>query len=475
MHSDHLTLVIDQGTHATRAMAIDTDGKVRCSAFCKVALKRRSPDFAEQDAWEILSSARYVVKQLLADKTVKKLGIASCGIATQRSSVVVWDKKTGKPLAPLISWQDFRNAAWLNRFSPYSVKIKQVTGLQLSPHYGASKLRWYLDNIPDVKQTHKKNRLAMGPLSSFLLFHLIENHRFVVDHANALRTQLLNLKHLNWDTWLTGMFGIPEKVLPACRPVCHDYGNLQDTDIPVLAVNGDQNAAIYSLGRPRRDLAVINIGTGAFILVPTGNTLIHEPSLLSGLVNSGGKRNEYVIEGTVNGAGAALQWAAKRFNMPDLIRRLPSWLQEKSDPPVFVNTIGGMGSPWWKQGPRAEIIGKCKPEQKAVAVAESIVFMLAANLKTMEKSGLHINQLQISGGLSRMDGICRRLADLTQKQVYRPAETEATARGIAWLAAGCPDHWPKPGRGRIFRPEHDEGLSKRYKKFCRLISKLTHL
>ncbi len=469
MATKPLTLVIDQGTHATRALAVNYDGKVVASFFRNISLKRKNHDTVEQDAEEIVSSARYVLRSILSHETVKKQGISCAGIATQRSSVVAWDRKSGKPLAPVINWQDFRHAKWLKQFDSHAKKIRQTTGLRLSPHYGASKMRWYLDNIPAVKQAHRKNCLAMGPISSFLLFHLLDKKSFVVDHANVLRTQLINLQSLNWDPWLLELFSIPQNILPECLPVCHHYGNLQDTLIPVTAVNGDQNAAAYCLGKPHKNIAVVNIGTGAFILLPTGNIPFYEPSLLSGLVNSDGNKREFVIEGTVNGAGAALEWAEKNINIPDINHHLPLWLQKDDNIPVFANTIGGLGSPWWKKGPSPEIIGKSLPRQKAVAVAESIIFMLNANLRKIETCGLSVKGIQISGGLSKIDGICRRLSDISQKTVYRPAETEATARGIAWLAAGCPCHWPKPGRGKIFRPADNPQLLQRYKKFCRLL------
>jgi glycerol kinase len=294
---------------------------------------------------------------------------------------------------------------------------------------------------------------------------LLKAQPLLVDHANASRTLLWNVETRDWDPWLLGLFDVPQATLPHCRPIYHNYGRLRVADIPVTAVNGDQTAAIYSLGRPRRDTAIVNIGTGAFILRLTDKKLVRQPLLLSGLARSREDWGEYIIEGTVNGAGAALDWAAKQWNLPHIREHLPSWLSLEGDPPVFINTIGGLGSPWWKPGPVPTLLGKGEPGQRAVAVVESILFMLYANLEIMEGAGLDVSRLQISGGLARLEGICQRLADLTQKPVYRPAETEATARGIAWLAAGSPQHWPKPGRGRVFKPQSNQSLAKRYRRF----------
>lgn len=464
-----LTLVIDQGTLSTRALALNENGKVLASASCDVSLRSRGSESVEQDANEIIASVREVVQTVLGSSRVRRLGVSCAGLATQRSSVVAWDKRSGEPLGPLLSWQDRRAAGWLSGLNPHADKIKEQTGLQLSPHYGASKLRWYLDHLPAVKQAMNKGSLAFGPLVSFLLFHLLQDQPLLVDHANASRTQLWNLQSRDWDPCLLDLFGVPLETLPLCQPICHNYGFLRPADIPITAVNGDQTSAIYSLGRPPRDTAIVNIGTGAFVLVLTGTEIVHQPALLSGLARSTKDWGEYIIEGTVNGAGAALEWAARKWDLPNITAQLSTWLSSEEEPPLFVNTIGGLGSPWWQSGPSPTLLGDGEPWQRAVAVAESIVFMLQANLETMGEAGLAVSRIQVSGGLARFDGVCQRLASLSQLPVYRPAETEATCRGIAWLAAGSPSRWPKPGRGRVFKPELNQALDERYRRFRQIL------
>lgn len=461
--------MIDQGTLSTRALALNENGKILTSASCDVSLQRRGLELVEQDANEIMASVDEVVHTVLGNSRVRRLGVSCAGLATQRSSVVAWDKRSGEPLGPLLSWQDRRAAEWLSGFNTHADQIKEQTGLPLSPHYGASKLRWYLDHLPAVKQAMHEGSLAFGPLASFLLFHLLQDQPLLVDHANASRTQLWNLQSRNWDPWLLDLFGVPLETLPLCRPICHNYGFLRTADIPMTAVNGDQTAAIYSLGRPRRDTAIVNIGTGGFILIPTGPEIIRQSALLSGLASSTKDWGEYIIEGTVNGAGAALDWAAKKWDLPNITTQLSTWLLREDEPPLFINTIGGLGSPWWQSGPSPTLQGDGEPWQRAVAVAESIVFMLQANLETMEEAGLAVSRLQVSGGLARFDGLCQRLASLSQIPVYRPAETEATCRGIAWLAAGSPPRWPKPGRGRVFKPQPNQQLDKRYRRFRQIL------
>lgn len=467
--SKAFTLIIDQGTHATRAFAFDEDGRIRASAYAPLALNRLSADKIEQDAAEIINSVHQVVQNVLANETVRRQGVAQAGVATQRSSVVAWDRNTGDPLAPMLSWQDRRAAGWLSRFDDQAQAIKERNGLPLSPHYGASKLRWLLDNVPAVQQAHQEQRLAFGPLASFLLFHLLQDRPCLVDQANAARTQLWHIDSRDWDPWLLDLFGVPPSLLPRCLPIVSEFGVMQTAAIPVTAVNGDQNAAVYSLGQPPPGTAIVNLGTGAFVLMPTGAERVRHPQLLSGLASSDAQAGDYTLEGTVNGAGAALSWAADEWGIPDVTQNLDDWLQRPATPPIFLNSIGGLGSPFWRPGPEPALIGDGEPWQWVVAVAESILFLLQANLDAMKAAGLTAERIQISGGLARSDALCQRLADLAGTLVYRPMETEATARGAAWLAAGRPSHWPELEPGTQFEPQPNSALVHRYQHFRQAI------
>ncbi|HFQ93720.1 MAG TPA: hypothetical protein ENK32_06905, partial [Anaerolineae bacterium] len=400
---------------------------------------------------------------------VRQAGITQGGLASQRSSVAAWDRETGEPLAPVISWQDRRAADWLTQFVEYTPIIKEKTGLPLSPHYGASKLRWLLDNGPAVQQARQDGRLAFGPLASFLLFHLLRDKPFLADHANANRTQLWHIDYRDWDPWLLDLFGISGELLPTCRPIVHEYGRMALADVPVTAVNGDQNAAVYALGRPERDTAVINLGTGAFVLVSTGRRRVSHPALLTGLTSSNAFVGEYTLEGTVNGAGSALSWAGEQWGIPDIPTHLDEWLTRPEEPPIFLNSIGGLGSPFWRPGPEPAIVGEGEPWQRIVAVAESILFLVQINLDEMRAAGATVRRIHVSGGLAQADNLCQRLADLSGCPVYRPQVTEATARGAAWLATGRPSHWPELQPGKQFVPRPNAALTDRYWRFRELM------
>jgi glycerol kinase len=463
-----LSLVIDQGTHATRTMLVDPMGRIRFSSFADIGLHRKGKLRVEQDPEEVLSSVQSTLDAALTG--ARRLGDVVCaGLAVQRSSVVAWDRHTGRAITPVISWLDRRALQWLKNLSGHSTVIKQRTGLPLSPHYGGSKLRWMAAHHPGARKAHHEGRLAWGPLGAFLLHHLLKASPYVVDHANAQRTQLWNLVSRNWDPMLQKLFEIPPDSLPETFPTCHNYGRLAAADVPVTAVTGDQAAAFFSLGRPRTGTVVINVGTGAFVLAPTGRRPVRHPSLLGGLVSSTSDKTLYAMEGTVNGAGAAFSRVAKEWQMPDLVLRMPELFRRPETPPIFLNTVGGLGSPWWRADIPPVFTETGTLAGRAVAVAESILFLIQANLDTLLSAGLSVSRLRMTGGISHLDALGQRMADLSGLEVYRPADTEATARGTAWLAFQRPRHWPKPGRGYIFKPRENPALWERYQQFCSIM------
>ena len=471
--TSELILAIDQGTHATRAIIFDIHGGVVCSAQQSIALQNLSRTEIEQSPVEILQSLQTVLESVLDNPAIDRQQVTCAGMATQRSSVVAWDRCSGRPLSPVISWQDRRTADRLHSLEDKSRNIQQLTGLQLSPHYGASKLRWLLENNAAVAAALDADTLVMGPLASYLLHHLTDNINELVDHANASRTLLWNLRQRDWDSSLLGYFEIPARVLPQCKPICCDYGAVRDSAIPVRAVNGDQTAALYAQGIPSSNTVTVNIGTGAFVLLPTDDPSTRPDGLLAGISYSNEQFGSYYLEGTVNAAGAALEWAASAFELTEFEQQLPGWLETVKAPTLFINTLGGLGSPWWQDGPEAYFPDAVASGPEAmVAVIESTVFLLQANIALLQTVNPAIDKIQASGGLSRLDGLCQKLANLSRLTVHRPAQVEATARGIAWQAAGGALDWPVADNGETFIPTIDRGLNERYTRFMEILEHL---
>ena len=468
-----LILAIDQGTHSTRAIIFNSQGRIVSSARQSIALQRHSRTEIEQSAVEILQSMQSVVASVLDDPAINTEQISSAGMATQRSSVVAWDRNTGLPLSPVLSWQDRRTASRLRSLSDKSQSIQQLTGLPLSPHYGASKLQWLLENNAEVAVALEDKTLVMGPLASYLLHHLTDYDQEVIDDANASRTLLWNLKSRNWDNTLLAIFNIPPQVLPQCNPICADYGAIKDSAIPVRAINGDQTAALYAEGLPSQNTITVNIGTGAFALLPVSDPSTRPDGLLAGISYSNEQTGSYYIEGTVNGAAAALKWAANSFGLSEVERQLSGWLEDIKTPTLFINTVGGLGAPWWQDGPAPRFLdAEVSAPEAMVAVIESIIFLVQVNVVLLQTVNPAIDKIQISGGLSQLEKLCQKLANLSGLGVYRPVQVEATARGIAWQAADCPTDWPPAEEQPITPSKFPLGLKERYTRFVEILNNL---
>jgi len=303
--NEPLYLVLDQGSHASRAMLFDHLGQVVSSKTCAIATQRPHPGRVEHDPEEVLESLREAMSVAVAGHR-----IAVAGLATQRSSIVCWNRNTGRALSPVISWQDVRGAAWMSDFSRYRDDIHARTGLFPSAHYGASKLHWCLNHLPAVQQALRDGELVYGPLASFLLFHLLTERPLLADPGNASRTLLWNIHTGDWDAHLLKMFTLPRQSLPQCVPNRHAFGHLDilGRKIPMQVVMGDLPASLFAAGQPQSDVAYINAGTGAFVQ----RVMQKEPEDVKRFLTSIAYQDEhtvlYSLEGTVNGAGSALKW-----------------------------------------------------------------------------------------------------------------------------------------------------------------------
>ena len=465
MHTTkNLFLTIDQGGHASRVMAYDGEGDIVTSHSENLTTHTPKPYFVEHDADELLTAIRTCLQQVVSQLGDKTKYIRAVGLATQRSNVVCWDKNTGEALSPVISWQDLRAYQWLADLNLDREDIHKSTGLFPSAHYGASKIRWCLDNLPAVQQALSENRLYCGPMSSFLVHHLVQQKPNVADPVSASRTLLWHIHRQDWDDHLLTSFGIPREVLPECVPTHYGFGDISVSDmtIPLTVVTGDQSAAMYATGNLQFETAYINIGTGAFVSRPSGYALRYARRLLTSVIFSNNDESQYVMEGTVNGAGSAIEWMQQHQPVEDLWQQLPSWLDTITDPPLFLNGVSGLAAPYWLADFDTDYQADAEPAANYVAVIESIVFLIHANVQEMLKFSSPPQQLQISGGLAKLDGLCQRLADLTRLPIYRPIECEATTRGLAYLVASKPQRWPENIHGPWFQPQENGVLDKRF-------------
>jgi glycerol kinase len=456
-------LAIDQGGQSSRAILFDSDGCVVDRSQFAVPTKRVGGEIVEHDAEVLLRSAQNAIHDVIDRRPGP---IKSAGLATQRSSVVCWDRDTGAALSPVISWQDRRNAGWLARLHLDEAEIRRRTGLVISPHYGAGKLRWCLDNLPAVQRAADRGCLAMGPLAGFLCARLLEGHPFVTDPANASRTLLWNYLDGDWDPELLRRFGLSRELLPEVRETTACYGNLRDSGIVLTACTGDQSAVPFAWSEPDADTVFVNAGTGAFVQRPLPTGPENLPGLLCSVLSSSEGTNRYALEGTINGAGSALEWFSGELgtdakNLIDAAGAV--------EPPLFLNGISGLGSPYWRPEFPTRFVGRGGREAKAVAVLESIVFLITVNLDVMHRTLSRARRIVLTGGLSRMERVCQLLADITKLPVHRPPFGEATARGVARLAMGCHRMWPAGEPHRVFEPARNAPLDRRFTEWKSLM------
>lgn len=454
-------LAIDQGTHASRAIVFDSDGNEIASATTDVSLQRLDTMHVEQSADELNASIQKVLSDVLAQCRDKD--IIACGLATQRSTVVGWNAD-GSAVSPALSWQDVRGHDALVPLEKYAADIQRISGLPLSPHYGASKLHWLMQQPGSSVTDH------YSPLVSYLLFHLLADKPYLVDHCNAQRTQLFSLEQTDWSMQLCDWFGVDKNGLPECKPVCHDYGVLNNTTIPVTAVSGDQNAALFGDGALSPGTARINLGSGAFVMRMLEQYQSSE-NQLTGIAFSSANGVTWMREATINGAASALAWVEDKFNITNTRECISDWLDQVKAPPIFVNSVAGLGSPWWCSDVDPHFIDSdLSAAQRITGVIESIVFMIQANLEIMRAES-KIERLRVSGGLSNLDALCQALANLSGLTVERGSDDEATARGIAWLAAGQPSSWQPRKLFDVYKPQYDVSLQSRYDSAMAVLQK----
>lgn len=430
--SDHLWLLLDQGGHAGRVVVLNGSGEQLAAARHPVKTQR-ADGRVEQDPAELLASIRDSIDDVAGQLGGDVARIEAAALATQRSSVVCWDRRDGRPVSAAISWQDRRAAELLDRLPLDAERVRQLTGMRRSPHYGAGKLTWCLENLPDVRKALDGGYLGLGPLASYLLHGLLAGKPYLVDATNAQRSLLWSFDAGGWSRDLADAFGIPLELLPECVGNVHAFGHLQvgSQEIPLRICAGDQNVVPFAFDADG-NTAFINAGTGAFLLVPglSRGVPAADNGLLATLQWQDEGNQHLVEEGTVNGAGAALAWYEETEGRKIPWQQLDAMLSRSQQPPLFLNGIGGLGAPWWRPDFRSRYIGGegAGADARLAAVVESIVFLLQANMeRVVEKPG----EIIVTGGLSRSTEFCRRIATLAGLPVCRSRQPEASLHGLA--------------------------------------------
>ena len=477
-----LFLAIDQGGQSTRVAIYSSIGKQICCYSAACATTHHQPDQSiyehiEQNGEEVLAGIRdclQKIQQHLGDD-VKNIKAAS--FAGQGSSLLCWNNQTGAALTPVLSWQDIRGEPYLNNIPLTHQQTQQLTGLRLSPHYGATKIRWCLEHNERVAQTQQENCLSIGPIVSYIFWHLL-GKQSLVDPGHAQRTLLWNLQRNEWDQSLLDIFKIPRAVLPHCQHHNSHFGNLQlgDHTIPFTASARDQGASLFARGLPEPDSCYINIGTGAFIQRLSENLHAPEGLLVSPLwlPENPSDKKYYAWEATVNGAAAAISFIEQQTALAITPQEIDSALAlNPAGDCYFLNAVGGLSAPYWRTDLQSHFSENLSAEEKILAWIESVIFQIVINVQLMNQFG-GAKKIIISGGFSKADAVCQKIADLTNANVHRSDNADATVQGAACMAAGLPQSWRPVLQEDVFTPQQNSALQQRLANWQYKISEWLH-
>ena len=440
-------LSLDQGTTSSRAIIFDEHGKVYASAQRETQIKTPHSGWVEQDAMEIWTTQITVVQQAIASARLLAKDIKALGLTNQRETTVVWDKRTGKPLAPAIVWQDRRATDWCNQLvqNNLSGKIHNKTGLRIDPYFSAGKLVWLLENVQGLRALAEQNHVAFGTVDSWLIWNLTQGSEHVIEASNASRTMLMDLKTQQWDAELIELFNIPASVLPKIIQsdcyIANTATGLLGAEIPICGVLGDQQSALFGQSCFEAGTAKNTYGTGCFMLFNTGTDIQYSKNkLLTTLAWKCQDQSHYALEGSVFMAGAIVQWLRDGLGIiknSAEVEKLACQV-DTTDGVVLVPAFTGLGAPHWDSEARALLCGMSRGTNKshiARAALESIAFQVSDVLTAMQSDIAHpLKQLRVDGGASQNDMLMQFQADILNVPVLRPKLLESTAWGAAALA-----------------------------------------
>ena len=438
-------LSIDQGTTSTRAMLFDQNFEIKGTS--QIEFKQFFPKdgCVEHDPEEIMNTIYHTVNDVLEKAKVTSKEILSIGITNQRETVVVWNKKTGKPIYNAIVWQDRRTAGYCNKLKDQglSEKIQKITGLIIDSYFSATKIKWLLENINGAKERADKGELLFGTIDSWIIWNLTEGKSHVTDATNASRTMIFDIKKNTWSSPLLKLFEIPEHILPEVKNCADDFGTTSKFggEIKIGGVAGDQQAAAIGQACLNAGSVKSTYGTGCFMIMNTGEELkLSKNKLLSTIAYRIDNKNYYALEGSIFIAGAAVQWLRDSLKLINTASETDD-LYNQADPTqkiYLVPAFTGLGAPYWDGEARGSIFGLTRntgiPEMVKAAI-DSVAYQTKDLLLAMEKdSGLKIKVIRVDGGMVKNESFLQFLSSLLQTNVDRPTIIETTALGAAYLA-----------------------------------------
>ena len=448
-------MALDAGTTSNRAIVFNKKGEIISVAQKEFTQYFPKAGWVEHDATEIWSTQLGVCTEALAKKNIDASEIAAIGITNQRETTIVWDKETGEPVYNAIVWQCRRTADMADKLvaDGYGEMIKQKTGLVVDPYFSGTKIRWILDHIENGQQRAENGELLFGTVDCWLVYNLTRGKVHVTDYTNASRTMIFNIHTLEWDEELLKILNIPKCMLPEVKPSSCVYGETNEklfgSPIKIAGMAGDQQAALFGQTCFRAGDAKNTYGTGAFLLMNTGEEAVESKNGLLTTIAWGleeGKVN-YALEGSIFVAGSAIQWLRDELRIVDasddteyLATKVPD-----TDGCYVVPAFTGLGAPYWDPYARGTIVGITRGTSKyhiVRATLESLAYLTHDVLAAMSiDSGKDLKALKVDGGASANNFLMQFQADMIQTVVERPVTLETTALGAAYLAGLAVDYY----------------------------------
>jgi glycerol kinase len=446
-------LALDQGTTSSRSILFDHDGNVVATAQREFTQHFPRSGWVEHDAEEIWATQAATIAEVLARARASADDVVAVGITNQRETTVLWDRATGRPVAPAIVWQDRRTADYCTRLKAdgHEAEVARRTGLLLDPYFSGTKLAWLLDSDPSLRARAERGELAFGTIDSWLAWKLSGGAQHITDASNASRTLLLNLATGEWDDYALELLRIPRAVLPRVVPSMLGRGEaiarLGGHDVPLGGIAGDQQAALFGQACFEPGMAKNTYGTGCFMLMNTGLEPLHSTNrLLTTIAWQLGKLH-YALEGSVFVGGAVVQWLRDGLGLIDRSSDVEALAASVPDTGgvYLVPAFTGLGSPHWDAYARGTMVGLSRGTTRAHvarAALESIAFQSAEVLNAMQKDAAQpLLELRVDGGATANDLMMQFQADLLGVPVVRPRVTETTALGAAYLAGLSAGFW----------------------------------
>jgi glycerol kinase len=448
-------LALDQGTTSSRAILFDASGAIAAVAQKEFEQIFPQPGWVEHDPDQIWATQSAVAIEALGRAGAEAKDVAAIGITNQRETAIVWDRETGRPVCNAIVWQDRRTAEFCDRLKAdgHAPMITERTGLVVDAYFSGSKVAWILDNVPGARTRAEQGHLAFGTVDSWLIWKLTGGTVHVTDVSNASRTMLFNIHELAWDDDLLRLLGVPRSMLPEVRSSSEVYGRVTAglglADLPIAGVAGDQQSALFGQMCVSPGLAKSTYGTGCFLLQNTGSVPVPSTNqLVTTVAWQINGRTEYALEGSVFIGGAVVQWLRDGLGIIQRSSDVEALATSVPDSGgvYLVPAFAGLGAPHWDPYARGMMIGITRGTTSAHiarAAVESIAYQVGDLLDAVQgDSGMPLAELRVDGGASRNDLLMQFQADLLGVPVVRPAVTETTALGAAYLAGLAVGFWP---------------------------------